>query len=223
MANSLGVQSKGQTIEGYLAIPKSGQGPGLIVLHAWWGLNDFFKRFCDHLAGEGFVVIAPDLYNGQTASIIAEAEKLRDSLNNEEVSAKITAALDYLRQHPAVSGPGIGVIGFSLGAAYALWLSTVRPAEVKAVVVFYGTYIPDFASAQAAYLGHYAEVDEWEPLEGVHALESALRAAGRQVTFHTYSGVGHWFFESTRPDNYNPAAARLAWDRTLVFLKRWLE
>lgn len=219
MANSLQVQSNGQNIESYLAVPKSGQGPGLIVLHAWWGLNDFFKEFCDRLAGEGFVVIAPDLYNGQKASTIAEAEKLRDSLNNEQASANITGALDYLRQHPDVSGPNVGVIGFSLGAAYALWLSTVRPAEVKAVVLFYGTYLPDFASARAAYLGHFAEVDEWEPTEAVQELEAALRAAGREVTFHTYSGVGHWFFEANRPDNYNPAAARLAWERTLAFLK----
>lgn len=219
MNNSFQVQSNGQPDEGYLAVPKSGQGPGLIVLHAWWGLNDFFKEFCDRLAGEGFVVIAPDLYNGETASTIAEAEALRDSLNSAETDAKITGALDYLRQHPALSGPGVGVIGFSLGAAYALWLSTIRPTEVKAGVVFYGTYIPDFASAQAAYLGHFAEVDEWEPTEGVQELEAALRAAGREVTFHTYPGVGHWFFESNRPDNYSPEAARLAWERTLAFLK----
>ncbi len=213
------IQLGNHFIQYYLAIHEANTGPGVLVLHAWWGLNDFFKEFCDRLAGEGFVALAPDLYHGQTASTIAKAEELRDSLNHAETEARITGALDYLRHHPAVAGQAVAVIGFSLGGAYALWLSTVRPSEVKAVVVFYGTGVTDFASAQAAYLGHYAEMDEWEPIEEVQALEAALRKAGREVTFHTYPGVGHWFFESNRPDAYSPEAACLAWERTLTFLK----
>jgi carboxymethylenebutenolidase len=107
-----------------------------------------------------------------------------------------------------------------MGAAYATWLSTLRP-EVKAVVVFYGgsEQGDDFASETgAALLGHFAEGDEWEPDEGVHKLQSQLKEAGKEVTFHIYPGVGHWFMENNRPDAYNAEAAVLAWERTISFL-----
>jgi carboxymethylenebutenolidase len=216
-------QVDGKTVPCYLAVPEIGKGPGVIVLHAWWGLNDFFKELCDRLAQAGFVALAPDLYAGKLASSIPEAEQLISELNGPEAEATIIGALDYLRQHAPVQGQKLGAIGFSLGAAYALWLSTVKPQDVGAVVVFYGTGEADFKLAQAAYLGHYAETDEWESPEYILQVEANLRAAGREVTFHTYPGTGHWFFESNRPDAYNADAARLAWDRTIAFLKSRLE
>ena len=78
----------------------------------------------------------------------------------------------------------------------------------------------DFSSSRAAYLGHFADNDEYEPQANVDALEEALRRAGRRVTFHRYAGTGHWFFEPDRPQAYNEVAAKLAWDRTLAFLQR---
>jgi carboxymethylenebutenolidase len=90
---------------------------------------------------------------------------------------------------------------------------------VKAVVAFYGSYQADYDGAQASYLGHYAEVDEWEPTEEVRATEEALRAAGCEVTFYTYPGAGHWFFEQDRSDHYDARAAQLAWERTIEFLQ----
>jgi carboxymethylenebutenolidase len=93
---------------------------------------------------------------------------------------------------------------------------------VRATVVFYGTGPANYARSRAAYLGHFAENDPFEPAESVRALEDALRAAGRPVAFHHYAGTGHWFFEPDRPDAYRPDASRLAWQRTIDFLREEL-
>jgi carboxymethylenebutenolidase len=211
-------RTEGRTSPGYLALPASGEGAGVLVLHAWWGLNDFFKELCEQVAREGFVALAPDLYNGRTASSIDEAEQLLASLDVEEAKGTVLSATEYLRAHPAVRGTGLGAIGFSLGAAWALQLSRLRPQEMAAVVVFYGSESVDFAAARAAYLGHYALEDEWEPLDQVRQMEAEMRAAGREVTLYTYPGTRHWFFETNRPE-YDDAAATLAWQRTCGFLR----
>ena len=208
----------------YIAVPASGSGPGVLVLHAWWGLTDVFRGVCDRLAAAGFVALAPDLYGGVTASTIEEAERSVERLDDAVARATILDALYHLRAHPGVRDTPVAVVGFSLGAAYAYWLSTERPDAVAAVVVYYGTSDPDanYARARAAYLGHYAADDPYEPAEGVRQMEAALRAAGRDVAFHTYPGTGHWFAEDNRPDAYNADAAALAWERTLAFLREHL-
>jgi carboxymethylenebutenolidase len=101
-------------------------------------------------------------------------------------------------------------------------LSVEYPEVFAAVVVFYGTRGGDYAPAQAAYLGHFAESDEWVAASGVKALQKALRAANRPATFYTYPGTGHWFFEADRPDAYQADAAELAWQRTVEFLRAQL-
>ncbi|MDX1933196.1 MAG: dienelactone hydrolase family protein [Capsulimonadales bacterium] len=207
-----------KTKGGYLSVPTSGGGPGLIVLPSWWGLNAFFTGLCDRFAEAGFVALAPDPYDGAVAVTIEEAEKLKDSLNEEATLGQILAAADHLRGHPAVEGDYLGVVGFSLGAHFALQFSASRPDDVAAVVLFYGLGETDFTAVRAAFLGHFAENDPWEPMEHVRWLEGQLRAAGREVTFHIYPGVGHWFPEADRPDAFDPDAARLAWDRTVAFL-----
>ncbi len=205
--------------EGYLALPASGNGPGVLVLHAWWGLSGAIKEFCQRLAGEGFVAYAPDLYHGQLASTIEQAEILSSQLDPERAFADIASAVNLLSARAQPAGSGLGVVGFSLGAYFALRLSCADPARVQAVTLFYGTGDGDFSQARAAYLGHFAETDPYEPPEQVSWLEDALKTAGRSATFHRYAGVGHWFFEPDRPAAYNEAAARLAWERTLDFLK----
>jgi len=208
--------------DGYLALPPTGKGSPVLVLHAWWGLNDTMKAFCTRLAESGFVAFAPDLYHGKVADNIADAETLGKALDANHLQAKadIADAAKFLNEHPGQTGRGLAVIGFSLGAYYALDLSVTDPEHIRSVVIFYGTGGGDYSSSRAAYLGHFAEQDEFEPQSEVDKLETALRRAGRPVTFYRYPGIGHWFFEPDRPQAFNQAAASLAWDRTLAFLRR---
>lgn len=208
--------------QGFLAVPPIGSGPGVLVLHAWWGLNDTIKAFCTRLAEAGFTVFAPDLYHGKVADTIAGAEILRDALDAHYLQAKveIANAVMFLNERAGQAEGGLAVIGFSMGVYYALDLAASDPEHIRFVVIFYGTGGGDYSRSKAAYLGHFAENDQFEPKSGVDALEADLRRAGRSVTFHGYPGTGHWFFEPDRPDSYNPAAATLAWGRTLAFLKR---
>ena len=221
MGEMVEFQTEVATERGYLALPAQEAGPAVLVLHAWWGLNPIFVELCDRLAREGFVAFAPDLNAGQIATTIEEAKVLMKARDSARSGAAATAGLDYLRDQPAVRGSGLVVIGFSMGAGWALELSAARPDDVVAAVLFYGAGEADFATARAAYLGHFAEQDEWEELEWVRQMESVMRDAGRKVTLHVYQGPGHWFFEHDRPE-YDPAAAELAWQRTLEFLRAQL-
>ncbi|MFZ0545901.1 MAG: dienelactone hydrolase family protein [Candidatus Promineifilaceae bacterium] len=213
---------------GYLALPEEGKGPGILLLHAWWGLTDFFKELADKLAAEGFVVLAPDLYHdGKTADTIDEAEKLVRSHDDETTQVVAESAVDHLMSNPAVVGNVIGTIGFSFGAAWALWLASgLQPTKIGTVVVFYGNYADldreDYANAQAAFLGHFAEDDPYEEPEYARNTLDELHAAGREANFYFYPGTGHWFFEHNRPDAYDAEAAELAWERTIPFLKTYL-
>lgn len=206
---------------GYEALPASGSGPGVLVLHAWWGLNDVFRAVCDRLAEAGFVAVAPDLWGGAVATTIEEAEGLLEQRDGAAMERAAVEALSYLRAHPAVRGTDLGAIGFSMGAAWAIALAGEHP-DLHAVVLFYGCGETDFAAARAAFLGHFAESDPYESEEYLQQMEAAMRAAGREVEIHRYAGVGHWFFEENRPDAYNLAAASLAWERTLPFLRERL-
>jgi carboxymethylenebutenolidase len=208
-----------RTSSGYLSIPASGRGPGVILLHAWWGLNTFFVGLCQQLADAGFVAFAPDLYHGATATSIAEAKQLRSRVDRDAVHKEMSAAAQYLQRHPAVDGTGLGLIGFSLGAHWALWLADHHPKIVTAVVLYYGTSGGRFTKTRAAFVGHFAEHDAWgASAPSVHALEERLRAAGRDVIFHTYPNTEHWFAEADRLDAYRPDAAQLAWGRSIDFL-----
>jgi carboxymethylenebutenolidase len=208
--------------QGFLAVPATGKGPGVLVLHAWWGLNDTMKAFCTRLAGSGFVAFAPDLYHGKVADNIANAEVLGKALdaNHLQAKAEIADATKFLNERVGHIDRGLAVIGFSLGAYYALDLAAANPEDIRSVVIFYGTGDSDSSNSRAAYLGHFAENDEFESQSSIDSLEESLKGAGRPVTFYRYSGTGHWFFEPDRTQAYNQAAASLAWDRTLAFLKR---
>jgi carboxymethylenebutenolidase len=206
---------------GFLAVPPAGAGPSVLVLHAWWGLNDTMKAFCTRLADSGFTAFAPDLYHGRVADTIPDAEALGSALDADHLQAKaeIAQAAGFLKETVGQAGRGLAVIGFSLGAYYALHLADAQPDDIRSVVLFYGTGGGGFGNPKAAYLGHFAGDDEYEPRSNVDSLEVSLRLAGCRVTFHRYPGTGHWFFEPDRLQAFDPAAASLAWDRTLSFLR----
>ena len=211
--------------QGFLAVPSTGKGHGVLVLHAWWGLNDTMKAICGRLAKSGFIAFAPDLYHGKVADNIAEAETLSEVLFGTPNLAKadIADATTFLNERVGQSAVGLAVIGFSLGAYFALDLSVIAPENIRSVVIFYGTRPGDYSNSKAVYLGHFAEADEFEPQSEVNNLEEALRKAGRPVRFYHYKDTGHWFFEPDRPKAFNQAAAKLAWERTLAFLKDSLQ
>jgi carboxymethylenebutenolidase len=208
--------------QGFLAVPPTGNGRGVLVLHPWWGLNDTIRTFCIQLSEAGFIAFAPDLYHGKLSTTIKEAESLSNALDGKEAKTDIAGALDFLSERAAQGGQGLAVIGFSLGAYFALDLSATDPEHIRSVVIFYGTGGDDFSNSKAAYLGHFAENDEFEPQSNVDNLEESLKRAGRPVTFYGYPGTGHWFFEPDRTEAYNQVAATLAWERTLTFLRNSL-
>jgi carboxymethylenebutenolidase len=218
MKSEIQLQVNDRSANAYLAGPESG-GPGVLVLHAWWGLKPFFKWVCNRLAEQGFTALAPDLYQGRVARTIEEASALMEQRDAELMGDTIKAAKDYLVS--LRPGKRIGVLGFSMGASWALATAANEP-DVSAIVLFYGTEGMDFNQVRANVLGHYAEVDEWEPLAGVRAMEAKLKATGLSTTIHVYPKVGHWFVEEDRPE-YNEPSASLAWERTFEFLKKNLK
>src|SRR5438874_6497163 len=171
-------QADGRTISAYLAVPEHGSGPGVVVLHAWWGLTEPFRQVCDRLAEAGFVALAPDLYRGKTTASIEEAQALGEALDQDEerVRGDIAAAVQFLRQHTAThqaDGRGkLALVGFSLGGAYALDMSVRMSQEIAAVVTFYASYPGlDYSRASAAYLCHFAEDDPFESAESAAEME----------------------------------------------------
>lgn len=206
----------GQTSTAYLA---DGGGPGILLLHAWWGLNPFFIDFCRRLAEQGFTVLAPDLRNGQIAKTIEEAKEMMEKSDPRLTGEIVMTAKDYLRN--LKQDRKIGAIGFSMGAAWALIAAAAIPDQFGAIVLFYGNEGVAYDKITARVMGHYCEEDEWEPREFVDRTFTEFKQAGVDATRHIYSGVSHWFMEENRPE-YNPAAAQTAWERSVEFLKKSL-
>ena len=187
------------------------------------GLSGFFRGVCDRLAREGFVATAPDLFEGQVATTVAGARQLRAKRKREPTYKTLIRAIEELSDHPAVQGSGIGVVGFSMGGHWALWLSQRAELPIAAAVTFYGARAGDYSSSRAAFLGHFAETDDWVSDAAIKRLGTSLEKAGRAADFFVYPGTGHWFFESDRPDAFDPGAAESAWERTVPFLRKHLE
>jgi carboxymethylenebutenolidase len=206
----------------YIAKPNDETDKGVLVLHAWWGLNDFFKSWCDRLAEVDFVTLAPDLYHGRTAATIPDAEKLRATLKQAEAIQEVNEAADKLQSMLSGNRKEIGVIGFSMGGRWGLGLAEQRPDLVRATVVVYGSRGGDYAGSQSAFQFHLAETDPYVADSGIKKLEKALAKAGKYAEFYRYPGTVHWFCEDDRPDAYDPRAAALAWERMLAFLYKHL-
>ena len=206
----------GKPLNVYLAFPPGGR-PGVLVLPSWWGLKPFFKEVCDRLAELGYAALAPDYYGGRVGNTIDEAKELQQGVESDfdAMSAMIQAAKDHLVS--LRPGQPIGIVGFSMGTDWAV-ITAAKEAGVAATVLFYGGWSTDFSNMKSKVLGHYAETDEWAPFDQAKEMEQNMKAAGVDVTIHLYPGVAHWFMEEDRPE-YDPAAAQLAWDRTVGFLK----
>lgn len=208
----------GTAASAYLALPSQTGAPGVMVLHAWWGLNQTFKNLCDRLAAEAMVAFAPDLNEGRIARTVDEAKEIQSSLGEQRKHDVALAAVDFLQARPEVGKEPLALIGFSMGAAWALQLASERPQDIRKVVLFYGAGEGDFAKIKAEILGHFSDTDEWEDINYVRAMEDEMRNAGVKTNFHIYPQLPHWFFEEDRPE-FNPEAAALAWTRTLEFLR----
>jgi carboxymethylenebutenolidase len=215
----------GGTASGYLATPSSGAGPGVVVVQEYWGLVDHIKDVCDRLAHQGFSALAVDLYHGRATKEPNEAAKLMMEMEVPRASAEMSGAAQWLAASDRSVGDAVGAVGFCLGGGLDLLLATLRP-EVRATVVYYGVIPwpgvkPDWSKLNGPVLGHWALRDRSNPREKVEALEHEIRAAGRHVEFHWYD-ADHAFFNDTRPEVYDPAAAQLSWDRTLAFFRQEL-
>ena len=202
----------------YTRIP-DGAAVGVVVLHAWWGLNDDVIRYADRLADQGFAVLAPDMFRGQVATTADDAERLSQEGDAGIAGDVAWAAIDRLAAD--LPDAPIAVLGWSFGAAYAIWAPSLRP-RVKATVAYYGAWVDDFISdADAPLIGHFAETVPFTSDEDVRALEAAYTRSGREIVTYRYPGTEHWFAEPSRPE-YRAEAAELAFERTVRFLRERL-
>lgn len=211
--------ANGKPANGYLALPAHSDAPGVIVLHAWWGLNSIFKDLCDRLGSEGFAAFAPDVNSGRIAKTIDEAKQIMSESDDQRKFEIVTAALDFLRNQPGVKKEPFSIIGFSMGGSWALVLAGERPQDVRKIVTFYGAGETDYNKIKMDVLGHFAENDEWEEEKYINAMHDGMKAAGWNANFNVYPNTSHWFFENDRPE-YDPQASDLAWKRTLEFLRK---
>jgi carboxymethylenebutenolidase len=214
--------SNGGTTAGYLATPKSGKGPGVIVIQEWWGLVGHIKNVCDRFAAEGFSALAPDLYHGQTADEPDAAGKLFMALNIAQAENDLRGAARFLAGESSTAK--LGAVGFCMGGQLALFAGTVNPS-VGAVVDFYGIHPnvkPDYTKLAGPVLGLFAEKDAFVTPQAAKDVDAAIKKAGKQSEIHIYPGVDHAFFNDERSDVYNKAAADDAWRRTLAFFRQHL-
>jgi carboxymethylenebutenolidase len=214
-------ESNGGTAQGYLSTPDAGRGPGVVVIQEWWGLVPHIKDVADRFARAGFVALAPDLYHGETARSPDEAGKKMMALNIAQAEKDLRGAVEYLLGREDVEGAMVGTVGFCMGGALSLFAAS-KNERVGACVVFYGIHPnvhPDFERLRAPVLGLFAEKDQFVTPDTVRELEEKLKAHGKSVETHIYSGTDHAFFNDTRPEVYDRAAAEDAWRRTVDFLR----
>jgi carboxymethylenebutenolidase len=207
---------------GYLALPDGGHGPGVLVLHSWWGLTPYFTGTCDRLAEAGFVALAPDLFAGEVAATVEQAESRLAVASPDEIAHLTRSSLHTLRTIDRTPEGPVGVVGYSLGASMGLWLAARVHDDIAAVVTFYGSQEVDFAEATSAFQMHFAEHDTYVSHDQRVLLEADLRLLEKPVEVYDYPGTSHWFAEEDRPE-FDPAASELAWDRALAFLRLHLD
>lgn len=222
--------SNGNNARGYLAVPEARIGPGVIVVQEWWGLDSGIKEMADRLAQAGFVALAPDLYHGELAehTEMDKAAELMKLLPPDRAGRDMSSAVDFLADHAATTGNGIGVMGFCMGGMLAFVLASMRPDKIKAAVMFYGfpqgDNQPDYSAIVAPIQGHMAEKDDFFSPKAAKELERRLIEMGKDVTFTVHEGTGHAFMA---PHNalgtQNAQLAARIWPQATGFLHQHLD
>jgi len=215
----------GKTVTGYLARPEAvGQFPGLITIHEWWGLNDNIQAMTRRLAGEGYTVLAVDLYGGKTAESPEKARQLVKTVmqNRKAAQSNLQQAYEYLSNER--QAPEVGVIGWCFGGGWALQTALLLP-KLDAAVIYYGELVTDFQALkklETPVLGIFGAQDQGIPVESVRSFETALKSLGKTAEIYIYENAGHAFANSSG-DRYVPEAAADAWQKTTAFLKQHLK
>jgi len=207
----------GSTVAAALAVPEGDSRAGVLLVHEWWGLNDQIKSVAADLAGEGYLSLAVDLYDGKVTDQPDEARKLTRSVNPERATATLVAWLNWLRRDPRSHGK-LATIGWCFGGGWSLNASLAAP--VDATVVYYGRVdksAAELAPLQGPVLGQFATRDKWINHAMVNGFTAAMKAAGKSLETHWYN-ANHAFANPTTA-RYDAADAALAWRRTLDFLQ----
>ncbi|MFM8305265.1 MAG: dienelactone hydrolase family protein [Actinomycetota bacterium] len=225
MADRVEFAVDGTTAGGVLVVPASGSGPGVVVVQEWWGLDPGILEMAERLGRAGFVALVPDLYHGEVCghTEMDKAAHLMATLPPERAAADMSAAVDYLVAHPAVTGDGIGVVGFCMGGMLTWILAARRGDVVRAAVPFYGfpqgDDQPDWSGLTAVVQGHMAEHDDFFPPDAARDLETRLRASGHDVTITVHPGSGHAFMNPFNPlGTLDEALGGRIWPEVCAFL-----
>jgi carboxymethylenebutenolidase len=220
-------KSGDETVKAILYTPDGAHGklPALVVIHEWWGLNDWIKDQASKLADQGYVTLAVDLYRGKVATTPEEAHEIMRGVPDDRAARDLTAAATYLRSQSNVDAARVGDIGWCMGGGYALNLALSDP-KLKAAVINYGHLATDpanLAKINAAVLGNFGGLDKGIPPESVKAFEAALKKDGKNADIKIYDDAGHAFENPNNKEGYKAADAEDAWQRTTSFLEKNLK
>jgi carboxymethylenebutenolidase len=219
-------KSGNETVNGILYTP-AGKGPfpALVVIHEYWGLNDWVKEQASKLADQGYESLAIDLYRGKVATTPDEAHELMRGVPNDRADRDLLAAANYLRSQKSVDPKRVGSIGWCMGGGYSLDLALEDP-QLKVAVINYGHLATDEAvlkKINAAILGIFGGKDRGIPPESVKQFETQLRALGKTVEIHIFPDAGHAFENPNNKDGYRADDAAQAWKYTVDFLAKHLK
>jgi len=218
-------KSGDETVSGYLALPDGGgKHPAILVIHEWWGLNDWVKEQDQKFAVQGYVALAVDLYRGKVGTTPDEAHILMRGLPDDRGLRDLEAAFAYLSSRPDVDASKIGAIGWCMGGGWSIKLAEDQP-KLTAFVVNYGSLPTDpaiIAKIKAPMMGNFGADDQGIPPESVRAFEAAMKAAGKSTDIKIYSGAGHAFENPNNKTGYRPEAAADSEKRIDAFFAKYL-
>lgn len=210
----------GRDVAAALAVPEAAPAPAVLLIHEWWGLNDQIKAVAADLAGQGYLALAVDLYDGRSTGAREEAQALMQAVDPEAATDTLVSWLGWLKTHEKATGK-VAVMGWCFGGGWALNASIAEP--VDATVVYYGRVekpADQLARLKGPVLGHFATHDEFINKPMVDGFEKAMAEAGKPVTVYWYE-ADHAFANPTGA-RYDEADAALAWSRTQAFLSETL-